>query len=138
MAASATGSDAETLPAKDGNTAGTSAAADDASNPDAPADTATGAAETGTMGSGMTTATPDADMQTMVGVTVVSSDGEVLGTVESATAGTMGATIMIAPDAALGLTQTSVSVEAEPVLDAEGQLALPMTAEEFAVAAAAG
>lgn len=120
----------ETMPAQDGNTAGTSAAADDAENPDAPA-------ETGTMGSGMTTA-PDMDYMSMAGVTVVSSDGEVLGTVESASAGTAGTMLMIAPDAGLGLTQSSVSVEATPTMDADGQIVLPMTAAEFEAAVAAG
>lgn len=121
----------ETMPAQDGNTAGTSAAADDAENPDAPA-------ETGTMGSGMTTAAPDLDYMSMAGVTVVSSDGEVLGTVESASAGTAGTMMMIAPDAGLGLTQSSVSVEATPTMDADGQIVLPMTAAEFEAAVAAG
>ena len=121
----------ETMPAKEGNTAGTSAAAEDAENPDAPA-------ETGTMGSGMTTAAPDMDYMSMAGVTVVSSDGEVLGTVESAGAGTAGTMLVIAPDAGLGATQTSVAVEAEPTMDADGQIVLPMTAAEFEAALAAG
>ncbi|GGH60282.1 hypothetical protein GVY41_16810 [Frigidibacter albus] len=125
-----------TMPAKEGNTAGTSAAADDATNPDAPAETVP--AETGTMGSAATTATPDMDYAGMAGVTVVSSDGEVIGTVESASAGTAGTMLMIAPDAGLGLTQTSVSVEAETSMDADGQVVLPMTAAEFEAAAAAG
>ena len=141
MAQDAGGGDAtdtETMPAKDGNTAGTSAAAEDATNPDAPADTGTVGAETGTMGSAATTATPDMDYAGMSGLTVVSSDGEVLGTVESASAGTNGTMLMIAPDAGLGMTQTSVSVEAETTMDADGQVVLPMTADEFEAAAAAG
>lgn len=91
-------------------------------------------AETGTMGSGATTATPDMDYEAMAGVTVVSSDGEVLGTVESASAGTAGTMLMITPDASLGMTDTSVSVEAMPTMDADGQVVLPMTAAEFEAA----
>lgn len=131
-------SDSTTLPAKDGNTAGTSAAAEDATNPDAPADTGAVSAETGTMGSAATTATPDMDYAGMTGATVVSSDGEVLGTVETASAGTAGTMLMIAPDTALGMTQTSVSVEADATMDADGQVVLPMTADEFEAAATAG
>lgn len=90
--------------------------------------------ETGTMGSGTTTATPDMDYDSMAGVMVVSSDGEMIGTVESASAGTAGTMLMIAPDAGLGLTETTVSVEAQPTMDADGQIVLPMTAAEFTAA----
>ncbi|WP_126977927.1 hypothetical protein [Frigidibacter oleivorans] len=111
IAATAQNTDAEqeSVPAQDGNTAGTSAAAEPQNS--------------------MTTAS---DLGNMAGGTVVSSDGVVLGTVSSATVDGGSTVIVLTPDTAMGMSgEGTLTLTESPSMDSDGRYMVPMSRTEF-------
>lgn len=70
-------------------------------------------------------------------VVVVSSDGQVLGTVEDAAAADGAVALRVALDPGLGLEPREVTVNGAASVDADGRVSLPMTQADFAAAVAA-